>query len=180
MRRARVVVAALLAAAVLSLSAPAVRAGDPLDKVSGTEDWNQVVGVDIEREWRTWYSGRRKWRRARAAMRLERARNRYLARILARAGRVDRRALRRVTRARLRRRAPAWQRPPRRTRDGDQDQDEDDDLLLDGHSRRRRPVGQREPPKWIKVPVERLDKDGQAIDNEGDRVLRDAAKKKKR
>lgn len=141
----------------------------PLDRISGTEGWRDVVGVDTEAEWKTWYDGRKKWRSSRRAMRLERARNRYLARILARAGAgvLDRRAVRRVVRARLRRRgAPSWQRPKRATRALDQDED---DLLL---GRKRRRSETPEPPAWTKVPVERLDKDGQAVDSEGDRVLR--------
>ena len=34
-----------------------------------------------------------------------------------------------------------------------------------------------EPPRWVKVPVERLDDTGQAVDDEGDRELERSLRK---
>ena len=37
-----------------------------------------------------------------------------------------------------------------------------------------------EPPAWVQVPLERLDDSGQAIDDEGDRVLNRATKERRK
>jgi hypothetical protein len=56
---------------------------DALDEVTGTEGWNAPVKIDEHKlEWQDWYRCRVVWRRALRDLRLQRARNRRLARLL--------------------------------------------------------------------------------------------------
>ncbi len=162
----------------------AALADDPLDRVSGTEAWGAVGPEDPDREWKDWYRLRVEVRRALADLRLQAARSHRLAVMLRKAGaRPDMRRVRRVMRARLVTRK-AKKPARRRSASG---RVEGGTFLLPGETAgtvaeleeerpRRRRRGKRgedtpEPPSWVKVPVERLDDSGQAIDDEGDAVL---------
>jgi len=167
---------------VFLFAVPAV--ADPLDRVSGTESWKTAGPQSIDREWKDWYRARVQWRKARQELRLQRRRNHQLALLLrhGRRGRIDLGQARQIIRSR----------PARRVAKDHSDAD----AMLQRHNRTRRrgvkvynptpqPRGEGrsdtpEPPSWIKVPVERLDNSGQAIDNEGDRVLEDTTKRNKR
>lgn len=177
---------ALILAALLLGVSPAPAVADPLDRVSGTESWRQAGTESIESEWKDWYRARVAWRRARRELWIQRQRNQQLAWLLHRSrGRPNLQRARRIIRNNPRRvRRPA----PRARVDADA-------ILRQGGqdrrpikvynpgpapvSRRGEPAGARtpEPPSWVKVPVERLDNSGQAIDDEGDRVLQNSGKK---
>jgi len=133
-------------------AAAAPVAADPLDRISGTERWGRAQERDPTAEWKAWLAARVQWRRARRWFRLERARNRRLAQLLRR-GRPEKRAVQRILRSRLRR--------------GSHD-------VLVPRGRGRRDL------RRIKVPVERLDRKGQAIDEGGDRVLRDSRRRRRK
>jgi hypothetical protein len=96
----RAVVGAVLVSALTGWCGSA--AADPLDNVSGTEGWERVVGVDYEAEWRHWRAARRQWREARRELRLQRLRNRRLARVLRRARILQRGSGKETERARKR------------------------------------------------------------------------------
>lgn len=167
---------------VVALCAPA--AADPLDRVTGTESWKTAGPQSIESEWKDWFRARVLWRKARQDLRIQRRRNHQLAQLLRRSkrGRVNLNRARHIMRSTpVRRRAAAADHS-------------DADAMLQQSRNRRRPVkvynpGPRprrgggadtpEPPSWVKVPVERLDNSGQAIDSEGDRVLEDSTSNKR-
>ena len=171
---------AVLALALVGVAAPSASADD-LDRMSGTSHWRDRGRLHAKAEWLEWYKARVAWRKARHELRLEAARNRHLAKLLRR-GRPKLRDVRRIMRARLRRtrrrraerRDPPRKRRPVRAapqrRDVDEDEDEERDELETRGSRRRR------LPEY-KVKPEKLDKDGQAIDDEGDEVLRRSKKR---
>ncbi|MCK5800437.1 MAG: hypothetical protein KAI47_24780 [Deltaproteobacteria bacterium] len=151
---------------------------DDLDKVTGTSQWRDQGRLQAKTEWIDWYKARRAWRLARQSFRLEAARNRLLARLLRR-GRPKIRDVRRIVRARLTRPRAVTPRAPRqRVGRGRAPvraaEDEDEDVLETRPSRRRAP-----PAPAYKVKPERLDKDGQAIDDEGDALLRGSGKRKR-
>lgn len=157
---------------------------DPLDRVSGTESWKTAGPQSIEREWSDWYRARVLWRKARQEWRIQRRRNHQLALLLrhGRRGRIDLGQARNIIRSRPVRRVAV------------EDHSDADAMLQQGRSRQRpvkvynptpQPRGRGrsdtpEPPSWVKVPVERLDNSGQAIDNEGDRILEDSTKQNKK
>lgn len=154
---------------------------DDLDKLSGTEGWRDKGQLHAKTEWIDWYRARVAWRKARQEMRLERARNRHLA-LLLRRGRPRISEVRRIMRGRLRRpvrsvrvRVERQRRPipraavaprARAQEPIDEDEDRGRDVL------ETRPVKKRPPAPAYKVKPERLDKSGQAIDDEGDALFR--------
>jgi len=163
---------------------------DPLDRVTGTESWRAEGPQSIESEWQDWYKARVMWRRARQELRLPRRRNHQLAQLLrySRRGRVNLNRARHIIRSRPSAQRAAPRAAPRKDHS-------DADAILQQSRTRRRPVkvynpapGQPrkgksdtpEPPSWVKVPLERLDNSGQAIDDEGDRVLDESSNKKQR
>ncbi len=174
----------LCALCLICAASPA--AADPLDRVTGTESWKTAGPQSVETEWQEWFRARVMWRKARQDMRVQRRRNHKLAQLLrySKRGRINLNRARHIIRTPAAAPAPA----PRRAKPNHADAD-----AMLRHGRRRRPVktydGDRprrrganntpEPPSWIKVPLERLDNSGQAIDDEGDRVLEDSAHKKR-
>ncbi len=160
----------IAAAGALLLLAGDARADDPLDRVSGTETWKVDLPESIGDELKDWYRARISWRKACRELRVQRTRSRRLARLLIRsADGPDPQIVRRVLRSRRVRAVTAGEGAVKEP---------------DIRRRRRRPGARRgstpAPPEWIKVPVERLDNRGQAIDDEGDRELRKVYKKRKR
>jgi hypothetical protein len=139
--------------------------GDPLDRVTGTEGWSSGKAESISSEWKDWYRCRISWRKAARELRIQRLKSRRLAQMLKRTPEgPDLSDVRQVIRSsRLTPASPAASLPPGSRRSGD------------------RSTGPRtpDPPAWIKVPVERLDVDGQAIDEEGDQVLKRLKKRKR-
>lgn len=148
---------------------------DPLDKVSGTEDWSRAAPENAEAEWKDWYLGRVEWRRVGRELRAERMVNQSLARLLLRSGSPGLEEVRRVLQAAPAPTAPesaepAPRRPKARLRarpsprpqsapppgpgQGGSSVDSDSDAL-----------------GFETVPVEKLDGTGQAIDEEGNREL---------
>lgn len=177
-----------LCATIGLLAAVAPAAADPLDRVTGTESWKTAGPQSVETEWKDWFRARVMWRKARQDLRVQRRRNHQLAQLLrysGKRGRINLNRARHIMRAPTPAPAPA----PRRAAPDHADAD----AMLQHGKERRRPVkvyngGRRgrqsadktpEPPSWIKVPVERLDNSGQAIDDEGDRVLEDSTGKKR-
>jgi hypothetical protein len=173
--------------AALLLAAGVVRA-DPLDKVTGTEDWHKAGPQDTEAEWKDWYKGRVAWRRGARDLRVQRVISVRLARLLLRADDPGFEQLKRIIQAGLKaipdEAAPQPAPGPRprttpRRRPGP----------------RPRPAPPPPPPTQVEapepteadsesggyteVPVERLDDKGQAIDEEGDRELQRVTGKKK-
>lgn len=142
--------------------------GDPLDKVTGTEGWSSGKAESISVEWKDWYRCRISWRKAARELRVQRLKSRRLAQMLRRSSDgPDLADVRKVIRStRLTTTPSASSMPPGRSND-----------------RRpgKGPPGSRtpDPPSWIKVPVERLDVDGQAIDEEGDQMLKRLKKRKR-
>lgn len=141
------------------LGGAADASGDPLDKLTGTEGWSTKKSESLSFEWKDWYRCRIGWRKASRELRLQRLKSRRLAQMLRRsADGPDLADVRRVIRS----------------------------TRLGAVSPRQRPAGKgpgngtREPPSWIKVPVERLDLDGQAIDSEGDQELKRLNRRRKR
>ncbi len=176
----RLALAAGLAACLISGGARA----DDLDKLSGTSHWRDTGQLHAKTEWLDWYKARVAWRQARHELRLQAARNRYLARLLRR-GRPKIGEVQRIMRARLRRPSdaprrrqvrrrgptPTRRRAPARAEDEDEDEDRDElETRRGSRSREREPV--------YRVKPERLDKSGQAIDDEGDAVLRRSGKRR--
>lgn len=117
------------------------------------------------------------WRKARQELRLERARNLHLAQLLRR-GRPRIAEVRRILRGRLRRpvrrpvrvRARVERRRPAPRARVEEPPDEDEDRGRD--ELETRPVKKRPVEPAYKVKPERLDKSGQAIDDEGDALFR--------
>lgn len=157
---------------------------DALDGITGTESWRRAP-ENISREWREWYRARVAWRREHRERRIQRVRNVRLADLMDRY--PDGPGMEEVQRV-LRSQAI---RMPRNAGQAVPDP-VGPDVPLDGadtgeptppppprqRGRASRDRG-REPPSWIKVPVERLDATGQAIDDEGDRVLDRSLNKKR-
>jgi hypothetical protein len=149
--------------------------------MTGTEAWKTAGPESRQQEWQEWYRARASWRRARAELLVQRQRSHQLALMMRRSpDGPDLRQVRRVVRSRPRSRPPAADAGAPQT-------GADLDAFLNTRGRRRSPpaaAGGRasrdrtpEPPPWVKVPLERLDDRGQAIDDEGDRVLKDAVGK---
>ena len=171
----------LIVISILILGAPAAALGDdPFLQLAGTENWKSAGPEDPEQEWREWYRLRVKHRRALAELRLQQARSHQLAVFLRKAGargRPDMKRVRKVMRARLVEKPSKA--PPRATAgtiSGDgtfllPGEDAGQVAELEQRSRKRRKGETPEPPRWVKVPVERLDDSGQAIDEEGDEEL---------
>lgn len=168
---------------LLLLGTPGLALGeDPLDGVSGTETWKVAGPEDSDQEWREWYQLRVRHRRARAELRLQMARSHQLSVFLRKGGkksRPDMKQVRKVMRARLVSRpakaAPRRGSAGRMTGDGTfllpgEEAGQVSELQV-GRSHKRRKGATPEPPQWVKVPVERLDDSGQAIDDEGDAEL---------
>ncbi len=167
------------------IGAPAAARGDdPLDRISGTETWQVAGPEDPEQEWREWYQLRVFHRRARAELRLQMARSHKLAVLMRKGGarnRKDMRRVRKVMRARLvskprRVQAPRRGKSAGRVTSGGTfllpGEDAGQVAELEVNPRKRGKPGETpEPPEWVKVPVERLDDSGQAIDDEGDQEL---------
>jgi hypothetical protein len=170
--------------AVLAASLPTPAVADPLDKVSGTEDWNKAGPENLELEWREWFRARVEWRRASRDLRVQRVISARLAPLLERADPPAQNDLLRIIRAGMGpvstprpadpgevRPEPRYPKRPRPPAPAPPPPDADDsDRTTD-----RTP----DPPGWSKVPVEKLDKDGQALDEEGERELNRATKKKR-
>jgi hypothetical protein len=160
----------IAAAGALLLLAGGAQAADPLDRVSGTEGWKVGLPESIGDELKDWYRARISWRKAGRELRVQRTRSRRLAQLITRsAAKPDPRSVRRVLRSRRVRAFTAGEGAVKEP---------------DIRRGRRRPGARRgstpPPPQWIKVPVERLDSRGQAIDDEGDRELRKVYKKRRR
>ena len=168
---------------LLLLGAPGLVLGeDPLGMVSGTETWKAAGPEDPAHEWREWYQLRVRHRRARAELRLQMARSHRLSVFLRKGGarsRPDMKSVRKVMRARLVSRpkadAPRRGSAGRVTGDGTfllpgEEAGQVSELQV-GKRGRRGKGATPEPPQWVKVPVERLDDSGQAIDDEGDAEL---------
>jgi hypothetical protein len=176
---------ALVAAAAFCGASPG--RADPLNKVTGTEDWSRAGPEDLAAEWEDWYRARAMWRRASREQRLQRGISARLAALLRgdrppaaaeikriiRAGTADlgspaRRAIpsakpRTIPRPALQPwRSPVEEAPPG---EGDAFDPPEGD------------AGSRSSD-WSQVPVEKLDRDGQIIDEEGDRELRRSRPKK--
>lgn len=164
----------VVAGIVFGSSGPAW--ADDLDKISGTEGWRDKGQLHAKTEWKDWYRARVAWRKARQEIRLERARNIHLAQLLRR-GRPRISEVRRIMRGRLRRPMPTpvrvrveRQRRPAPAPRAEEPPDEDEDRardVLETRPEKKRPVA----PAY-KVKPERLDKSGQAIDDEGDALLK--------
>jgi hypothetical protein len=69
-------------AILLLTSSVGVRAEDPLDKVTGTEQWRRAPLQDPEAEWDEWLVARKSWREALRELQLQRKRSAQLARFL--------------------------------------------------------------------------------------------------
>lgn len=153
---------------------------DVLDSVTGTESWRRTP-ESISQEWKDWYRARVAMRRDYRELRIQRVRNVLLADL------IDRypdgpgiEEVQRVLRSRATRLpAGAGTGSPGTAAPAP-------DLQLDGSGqpgprRRRGKLSRdhgRQPPPWVKVPVERLDSKGQAIDEEGDRELEKSLRKR--
>jgi hypothetical protein len=142
---------------------------DPLDRISGTEHWRGGGNKSDKQEWADWLRARIAWRKAKRMLLLERARNLHLARLRKR-GRPSLGDVRRVMRARLRPSQPVRVQTDRRPLA------EPDAVLQVG----RQKAPQPSPGPSYDVPVERLDKHGQAVDDEGDRILNQPKKRRRR
>lgn len=156
----------VLTAATLMVAGPA-RADDPLDRVSGTESWRGDRHESAAVEWKEWYRARVAWRKHFREFLIQRVRSVRIAALL------RSRSRRRPSMATVRRvLSSTATRLPRRRGAG---------RPSPGQPPRWNPDGTtRAPPSWVKVPVERLDASGQAIDEEGDRELERLYKKKRR
>lgn len=139
--------------------------GDPLDKITGTEGWSSGKTENIESEWKSWYRYRISWRKSARELRVQRLKSRRLAQMLRRTPEgPDLSDVRKVIRStRLTPTPPSGSLSPSGRRHDE------------GSTGPRTP----DPPTWIKVPVERLDAEGQAIDEEGDRVLKRTKRRKR-
>lgn len=73
-------VAGLLLAGGLLAAAPA--GADPLDQLTGMENWNKTGVAHVSDEWKDWRRLRGQWREARRDIRLQRAISQRLARLL--------------------------------------------------------------------------------------------------
>lgn len=182
-----------ITAALLLAASPAL-ADDPFERLSGTEDWRVAGPEDPDKEWRDWYRLRVESRRSLADLRLQAARSHRLAVMLRKSAgdRPDMGRVRKVMRARLVDR-PKEKPAPRRNAAGRVEAgafllpgetaaqvaelEEDRPRRHRGRGRGRRGKRTPEPPTWVKVPVERLDDSGQAIDDEGDAVLKKSVNK---
>jgi len=182
-----------LAWAVLAASLPTPAATDPLDKVNGMEGWNKAGPENLELEWHDWYRARVEWRRASRDLRVQRVISARLAPLLDRADPPTQDDLRRIIRSGT---GPVAIPPAAPDADGARPAPQP------SHTKSPRPrprppapapappppadpgdgTADRtpEPPGWSKVPVEKLDKDGQALDEEGDRELNRAGKRRRR
>ena len=90
-------------AVVRLLALSGVVHADPLDRITGTEDWRAGRAERAEQShWRDWLITRAEWRDARSVFQLEQIRNRRLARLLARPGPLATSEVRRVIRFRPR------------------------------------------------------------------------------
>lgn len=141
---------------------------DPLDRVSGTEEWGAAGPENLDAERREWYRARVKMRRARVDFSAERARNQRLAALRGQRDHgPDLVEVRRVLRMPRNsdgasvEQAPST-RPASATEPG-----------RPGASSSRKPKDRTpDPPPETRIPLERLDSSGQAIDEEGDEELR--------
>jgi hypothetical protein len=151
---------------------------DALSDVTGTEGWRRAP-ESISQEWKDWYRARVAWRKGFRETRVQRVRTVRLAELIERYPEgpaieevrqvLQSRAIHLPAQAGVAP-SPAPSLPP--------------DPGQDIQPRRRpgrvsRDHG-REPPSWAKVPVERLDAEGQAIDDEGTREMERVFKKRKR
>jgi hypothetical protein len=156
---------------------------DALSNVTGMEGW-QRTPQSISQEWKDWYRARVAWRRGFRETRVQRVRTVRLAELIERYPEGPA-----IEEVRLVLQSQSTHLPG-----------QDDVAPPPGPSplppdpgqdirprRRPGPASRdhgREPPSWAKVPVERLDAEGQAIDEEGtqemERVFKNRKKKKKR
>lgn len=154
---------------------------DALDRVTGTEGW-RTRPESISAEWRDWYRARVAWRREHREQRVQRVRSHRIGLLLEKY--PDGPRLEEVV-AVLRSRSlrmPAGSGPgpvpapvqPALPLDGSESQEE---VGVEAHAGSKEQG--KEPPAWVKVPVEKLDASGQAIDEEGDRELERVFKPKK-
>jgi hypothetical protein len=131
---------------------------DPLDQVTGTESWGSDVAEDMEQVWTEWYQSRVTLRRMSKELRQQRGTNARLAALLRRPGGPTFAQVRYALAASTK--------------------------IGEGAAAREEASGgsdsaTSDPPEWVKVPMERLDGQGQAIDEEGDQELRRLTKKKR-
>jgi hypothetical protein len=183
-----------LAAAGLLVGSGA--AGDPLDKVTGTEGWEHAGPEDVEAEWKDWYRGRVELRRASREIRVQRVVSQRLAKLLEGSTEMSFEEIKRIIVAGTKglpadpdtpAPAPASEPPPppskRPARPGPApaaDPAPEPEEPAPPAPRKPAKPSSADDGDWTKVPVERLDKDGQALDDEGDRVLKKAAEKKRK
>jgi hypothetical protein len=152
---------------------------DALDRVTGTEGWRSRP-ESVSAEWRDWYRARVTWRREHREQRIQRVRSHRIGRLLEKY--PDGPRLEEVVQV-LQSRSL---RMPAGSGAGPAPAPAQPALPLDG-SEGPEEVGVeagskehgKEPPAWVKVPVEKLDASGQAIDEEGDRELDRVFKPKK-
>jgi len=172
----------LVAAAVALLGGGA--AADPLDKVTGTEDWHKAAPENPEQEWKDWYRARVEWRRASRELRIQRVVSHRLAKLLERIDPPTFGEVQRILRAGVGGVEPAPVEDPHPARAG-----RPAPRPRPRPARPPRPLPPAppdapaadetpEPGEWTKVPVEKLDKDGQVLDDEGERVLKKTYEKK--
>ncbi len=172
-------------------------ASDPLDKVSGTEGWERAGPEDLEAEWKDWYRGRVEWRRASRELRVQRVVSQRLAAILERSGETSFEQIKRIIIAGMKGLppdpdAPVAPAPTPAPKAGGKRRPTPTPKVAPEPPEpppEEKPAPEEKPPPrkpkpkpedWSKVPVERLDKDGQAIDDEGEKVLKKASQKKRR
>jgi hypothetical protein len=151
--------------ALIWLLGAAEASGDPLDKITGTEGWSSGKPENISSEWKDWYRCRISWRKATRELRIQRLKSRRLAKMLRRTPEgPDLSDVRKVIRSTRLTRTPL-----------------SGSLSASGRRREQGSTGPRtpDPPTWIKVPVERLDAEGQAIDEEGDQMLKQLKRRKR-
>ena len=141
---------------------------DALDRITGTEGWRRAP-ENISQEWKEWYRARVARRREHREMRVQQVRNARLTDLMDRypdgPGMEE---MQHILRSRATR-MPRGAGTPGVAPDG-----------ADGPGGPASRDHGREPPPWIKVPVERLDQKGQAVDDEGDREMDRVFKRKQR
>jgi hypothetical protein len=174
----------LLAAALFGAPVHA----DPLDKVSGTEGWAHAGPENVELEWKDWFRARVAWRRASREMRVQRVVSLRLSKLLERSQDPSFDEIKAIIVSGMRELPasnsgappPAERPPPVKRKPPAPPPPDEGGEAAPTPAPRPRPPAAKVGEDWSKVPVERLDKDGQALDDEGDRVLKKAIDKKKK
>jgi hypothetical protein len=166
---------------------------DLLDNVTGTEGWRRTP-ENISQEWKDWYRARVAWRREHREVRVQRVRNVRLADLIERfpdgpgideVQAILRSRATRVPRGLASAPEPATPAPtmPEMALDGTESAEPAPPPRRPGRPPKGGAASRdrgREPPAWVRVPVERLDEKGQAIDEEGEHEMDKVFKKRKR